>query len=76
MIVLAKLLGTALVGRLFVLVEPQLMQFPWLARTIRWWHATKLRVRAAVHRSTPWRRAQVLRRRARIAVRRWRRRLG
>ena len=36
-IVAAKLLGTALVGRLFVLVEPQLMTFAWFARALSWW---------------------------------------
>ena len=31
-IVAAKLLGTALVGRLFILTESQLTQFAWLVR--------------------------------------------
>ncbi len=34
LIVGAKLLGTALVGRLFVLTEPQLAQFAWFARVL------------------------------------------
>ncbi len=43
-IVAAKLLGTALVGRLFILVEPQLMQFAWFARCVGWWRETRGRV--------------------------------
>ena len=49
-IVAAKLLGTALVGRLFTITEPQLIRFRWFARALRWWRLTKLRVKAAVKR--------------------------
>jgi hypothetical protein len=69
-IVAAKLLGTALVGRLFVLTEPQLMQFAWFARALGWWRTTKERVKAAVQGSATWRAAQALRRRVRVALRR------
>jgi hypothetical protein len=57
-IVAAKLLGTALVGRLFILTEAQLMRFAWFARALGWWRATKARVKAAVQASPPWRRAR------------------
>ncbi|MGY4827000.1 hypothetical protein ACVNIS_00330 [Sphaerotilaceae bacterium SBD11-9] len=70
-IVAAKLLGTALVGRLFVLTEPQLMQFAWFARALGWWRATKLRVKAAVLRSAGGRALQAARRRVRIVLRRF-----
>lgn len=70
-IVLAKLVGTALVGRLFVLTERQLMKFPWFARALAWWRATKERVKAAVKGSATWRAAQLLRRRARVLFRRF-----
>ncbi|MBC7956442.1 MAG: hypothetical protein H7Y33_11305 [Cytophagales bacterium] len=70
-IVLAKLVGTALVGRLFVLTESQLMKFPWFARALGWWRSTKERVKAAVRRSATWRAAQVLRRRVRVLFRRF-----
>ena len=70
-IVVAKVLGTALVGRLFVLVEPQLQQFAWFARALAWWRATKDRVMAAVRESRLWRGAAAMRR----AWRLWRRRL-
>jgi hypothetical protein len=68
-IVATKLLGTALVGRLFVLTEPQLMQFAWFARALGWWRATKARIKAAVTRSAAWRAVQSLRRRAWLRVR-------
>ena len=75
-IVAAKLGGTALVGRLFVLSEPQLMQFAWLARAMNWWRATKLRVKAALRASTGWRSARRLRRQVRVKFGRWRRRVS
>jgi len=54
-IVVAKLVGTALVGRLFVVVEPQLMQFGWFARAVERWRATKQRLKAWLDRSAAWR---------------------
>lgn len=70
-IVGAKVLGTALVGRLFVLTEAQLMHYTWFARALGWWRATKERVKAAVRRSTAWRTAGVLRRRVKLMLRRF-----
>jgi hypothetical protein len=74
-IVAAKVLGTALVGRLFVLTEPQLMQFAWFARAMNWWIATKQRLKALVAGSAPWRAARDAMRRVRVwlrlRVRRW-----
>ncbi len=64
-IVAAKIVGTSFVGRLFVLVEPQLMQFAWFARAIGWWRATRERVMAAVRRSAFWRSGRAMRRLAR-----------
>jgi hypothetical protein len=52
LIVLAKLLGTAFVGRLFILTEPQLIQLPWFARALGWWRSTKQRVLQAVRSSS------------------------
>lgn len=54
-IVAAKLLGTALVGRLFQLTEPRLMHFAWFASALGWWRSTKAKVRAALAQSTGWR---------------------
>ena len=70
-IVATKVLGTALVGRLFVLTEPQLMQFAWFARALGWWRATKARIKVAVLRSAGWRAVQALRRRVRVVLRRF-----
>lgn len=74
-IVAAKLLGTALVGRLFVLTERQLMQFAWFARAMNWWIATKHRLKAVIVESTAWRGARDAMRRSRawlrLCVRRW-----
>jgi hypothetical protein len=61
-IVAAKLVGTAFVGRLFVLVEPQLMTFGWFARTVSWWRETRERVMATLRRSLVWRGARAFRR--------------
>lgn len=70
-IVAAKVVGTALVGRLFVLLEAQLMQFAWFARGLAWWQGVKARLLGAIHRSAAWRTAQRVRRHARA----WRLRL-
>lgn len=72
-ILAAKLLGTALVGRLFVLTEPQLMSFPWFARAIGWWARTRQRVKAVVLDSAAWRALRRLRSRGRALLRTLRR---
>ena len=69
-IVAAKVLGTALVGRLFVLTEPQLMQIGWFAHAMGWWRATKARVKAAIAESAWWRNVRVAVQRWRVRVRR------
>jgi len=53
-IVGAKVIGTAVVGRLFVLLEPQLRQFGWFVRALDWWHGVKERVAVALHESRIW----------------------
>ena len=60
LIVVAKVGGTALVGRLFILVESQLMTFAWFARCVDWWRATRDRIMAALRKSTAWRSARML----------------
>ncbi len=54
LVLAAKLVGTAFVGRLFILVEAQLMQFGWLARFIEGWRGVKLRVRVVLRASALW----------------------
>jgi len=51
----AKLVGTAIVARLFQLVEPALMQLPWFARFYPRWKAWKDGVFERVRLSAPWR---------------------
>ena len=65
LIVGAKVFSTAFVGRLFVLVEPQLMTYAWFARSIGWWCATRDRVMAVARRSAFWRSGRAMRRLAR-----------
>lgn len=70
-IVLAKVVGTAVVARLFALTQPALMQLHWFA----WTHARWIRVKHAVleraHASWAWRVARVIQRQWK---KRWRRR--
>lgn len=53
-IVAAKVVGTALVGRLFMLTQPQLMHYTWFARSLAWWVALKARVGEVVSGSALW----------------------
>lgn len=62
LIVIAKLVGTAFVGRLFVLVEPQLVRFAWFARWLGRWRDVKARTVTALRVSRLWRGARALRR--------------
>lgn len=52
--VTAKVVGTALVGRLFILVEAQLMEFAWFASCVAWWRVIRDRVMAALRNSVLW----------------------
>ena len=69
-ILLAKALGTAFVGRLFILTESQLTTFPWFARALSWWRATKRRVKATVQTSLLWQAASRIKRRLALWMRR------
>jgi hypothetical protein len=62
LIVLAKLVGTAIVGRLFVLLERQLLTFAWFAHALAWWQRTRTRVMTALRESALWRAMRALRR--------------
>jgi hypothetical protein len=70
-IVLAKLVGTALAGRLFVLTEPQLRHFAWFNNALDWWHATKARLRAALEKWSVWRAARRVRKEIAVWLARW-----
>ncbi len=54
-ILVAKLLGTALVARLFTLTQPALMRLGWFARAHARWSGWKARLLVWVRASAPWR---------------------
>ena len=56
----AKLLGTAVMARLFQLTQPALMQLAWFARWYPRWKGWKDRLIEQVHQSAPWRQARQL----------------
>lgn len=68
----AKLVGTAVVARLFTLTQPALMQLAWFARLWGHWSRIKQQLLSQVRASWPWRMARVLRRQWRMRWNRWR----
>ncbi len=76
-IISAKVVGTAIVARLFSLTHPTLMRLAWFERLFHRWMAFKTRVLDQVYRSPAWRQLQALRGVMRGAVQRvralWRR---
>ena len=71
-IVLAKLVGTAVVARLFTLTRPALLQLPWFVRLYSRWAAWKDSVLTQVRASWAWRAGRVLRRQWQRQWARWR----
>ena len=67
-ILAAKVLGTAIVARLFTLTQPALMQLGWFAHTYLRWIDWKEALLRQVRASWPWRLGRLLKRRLR---RRW-----
>ena len=53
-IVAAKLIGTALGGRIYLLARPALMTMPRFARALAWWRLMRRRVRHALRESRGW----------------------
>lgn len=51
----AKVAGTAILARLFQLVEPALMRIPWFAQWYPRWKAWKDNLLSLVRQSAPWR---------------------
>lgn len=62
-IVLAKLVGTAVVARLFTLTQPALMQLAWFAGIYVRWLNWKNALLAQVRSSWPWRLGRILKHR-------------
>lgn len=71
LLIAAKLLGTAVVARLFVLTQPALMQIAWFARYYPRWKTWKDRLITRVRQSAAWRAGRA----AKISVKRRGRRL-
>ena len=59
-LVVAKILGTAVVARLFLLTQPQLMRLGWFARGYRRWVAWKTRIISSLVESRGWVAARAL----------------
>ena len=59
-LVSAKILGTAVVARLFMLTQPQLMRLGWFARAYTRWVAWKTRMVASLVDSPGWRAGRAL----------------
>jgi hypothetical protein len=66
----AKLVGTAIVARLFALTQPALMQLAWFARLFTRWVSWKEALLVQVRASWPWRLGRVMKQRMK---RRWKR---
>jgi hypothetical protein len=77
MVILAtKVVGTAIVARLFMLTQPALMRLAWFARLYARWTAWKESLLAWARASVAWRAARAWRRWMRSQWRRWRRSFG
>jgi hypothetical protein len=68
MIVLAKVVGTAITARLFMLTQPTLMRLAWFAHWFGRWLDWKGRVVAQVKASAAWQAIEQFRRGVRLAV--------
>ncbi len=55
LLVAAKLMGTAVLARLFQLTQPALMQFAWFAHWYPRWKTWKDDLMARIRQSEPWR---------------------
>lgn len=72
LIVAAKLVGTAVVARLFTLTQPALMRLAWFAALHGRWTAWKAVLLAWVRGSAAWRWAHALRLQLRAQLQAWR----
>ncbi len=70
LVIVGKVAGTALLARLFTLMQPQLMRIGWFARGYARWTAWKNRWLAWLRATPPW---QAARRWRRMAAAWWRR---
>ena len=71
-LIVAKVIGTALVARIFALTRPALLKMPWFAALYARWVAWKDTWLARVRASWAWRAGRALARAARRQWARWR----
>ena len=67
-ILAAKLIGTAIGGRIYLLARPALMTMPRFARAMAWWRLMRRRVRHALRVSRGWQALQSMMRRIRARL--------
>jgi len=67
-ILLAKIVGTAVVARLFTLTQPALMRLAWFATAYRWFIPWKDAWLNAIRASWPWRVGRVIKFRVKRAL--------
>ncbi len=72
----AKVAGTALVARIFMLTQPQLMRIAWFARAYDWFMPWKEALFARVRASFAWRYGRMVKSRAKQVLRRMNARWG
>jgi hypothetical protein len=72
LIIGVKLIGTAVLARLFALTQPTLMQLSWFARLHGRWLVWKHELLDWVHTTPAWRWAHAVTERVRQALRGWR----
>ena len=72
LILVAKLIGTALLARIFKLTQPALMQLAWFALWYGRWTVWKAGLVARVRASWAWRVGRVIKRRVAMRLARWR----
>ncbi len=71
-VLVVKVIGTAVVARLFTLAKPALMRLPWFASAYARWRAWKDGVLEQLRASRAWARGRALRRGLRRRFERWR----
>ena len=68
----AKLVGTAVLARLFQLTQPALMQFAWFAHWYPRWKGWKDDLMAKIRQSEPWRMGRRFKVRVKARAKAWR----
>jgi hypothetical protein len=67
----AKLIGTAVIARIFSIVQPSLMQLAWFARGYSAWKRWKDALLAHVRGTRAWQQGKALKVRLSTVLRRW-----